>query len=177
MPELRPPLREDAEALWRIAREPGVMATTLRLASRPLSHYEELLEKPSPDQHTLVAVLDGEVADWGGLTVRPGRQRHMADLGLFVRTASQGRGIGTTLLEALVALADDWLGLRRIELTVLTGNDRARALYERHGFETEGRLRAYVAREGALHDVWVMGRLRPALERRQAGIGSSTSVP
>jgi hypothetical protein len=29
----------------------------------------------------------------------------------------------------------------------------------------EGRLRGYVAGEGALRDVWVMGRLRPALER------------
>ena len=41
----------------------------------------------------------------------------------------------------------------------------ARRLYERQGFEVEGRLRGYVAGEGALRDVWVMGRLRPALER------------
>ena len=165
MVELRPPLPADAEPLWRIAREPGVMATTMGLASRPLAFYEELLEKPSPDQHTLVAVRDGEVGGWAGLTVRPGRQRHMADFGLAVRTANQGQGIGTALIVALLDLADGWLGLRRIELTVLAGNDRARALYERHGFETEGRLRGWVAGEGALHDVWIMGRLRPALER------------
>jgi putative acetyltransferase len=168
MLELRPPLRDDAEALWRIAREPGVLETTLGLASRPLSYYEDLLENPSPDQHTLVAVRDAEVCGWGGLTVRTGRQRHMADLGLSVRPTSQGQGIGTALLVALLDLADDWLGLRRIELTVMTDNDRARALYERHGFETEGRLRGYVARGGAPHDVWVMGRLRPALERVEA---------
>src|SRR5829696_5887689 len=165
MPELRPPLPHDAEALWTMSREPGVMETTLALASRPLSFYAELLEKPSPDQHTLVAVVDGEIAGWCGLTVGSGRRRHAGDLGLAVRAASQGQGIGTTLLQALLELADDWLGLRRIELTVLAGNDRARGLYERHGFETEGRLRAYVAGEGALHDVWVMGRLRPALGR------------
>ena len=47
-------------------------------------------------------------------------------------------------------------------------NDRARALYERHGFEVEGPLRGYVAGEGALRDVWIMGRLRPALERADA---------
>ena len=28
--ELRPPLPEDADALWRIGREPGVMAGLLR---------------------------------------------------------------------------------------------------------------------------------------------------
>lgn len=165
MLELRPPLPEDADALWRIARERGVMETTMGLASRPRTDYVERIEEPSPDQHTLVAVLDGEVAGWGGLTVRRGRQRHAADLGLAVSTARQRQGIGTALLTALLELADDWLGLRRIELTVLTGNDGARALYERHGFEVEGRLRGYVAGEGALRDVWVMGRLRPALER------------
>ena len=163
--ELRPPLPDDAEALWRIAREPGVMETTMGLASRPRSHYDELLEQPSPDQHTLVAVLDGDVAGWGGMTVRTGRRRHAADLGLAVSTPLQRQGIGTALLTALLELADDWLGLRRIELTVLCGNDGARAMYERHGFEVEGRLRGYVTGDGMLRDVWVMGRLRPALER------------
>jgi putative acetyltransferase len=165
MLELRPPLPEDADPLWRIARERGVMETTMGLASRPRTDYVERIEQPSPDQHTLVAVLDGKVVGWGGLTVRGGRQRHAADLGLAVGAAHQGEGVGTALLTALLELADGWLGLRRIELTVLTGNDRARALYERHGFEVEGRLRGYVAGEGALRDVWVMGRLRPALER------------
>ena len=165
MLELRPPLPTDAEPLWRIAREPGVMETTMGLVSRPLADYVEKVERPSPDQHTLVAVLEGEVVGWGGLTVRRGRQRHAADLGLSVSTARQRQGIGTAFLTALLDLADDWLGLRRIELTVLTGNDGARALYERHGFEVEGRLRGHVAGEGALRDVWVMGRLRPALER------------
>ena len=79
-----------------------------------------------PDEHRLVAVLDGEVAGWGGLTVRGGRQRHAADLGLGVSTRLQGQGIGTALFAALLDLADRWLGLRRIELTVLTGNDGAR---------------------------------------------------
>ena len=165
MLELRPPLPEDADVLWRIAREPGVMATTMGLPTRPRSYYDEILAQPSPDQHTLVALLDGEIAGWGGLTVRAGRQRHMADLGLAVATARQGQGIGTALLEALLAAADDWLGLRRIQLSVIAGNDGARGLYERHGFEVEGLLRGYVLAEGVLRDAYVMGRVRPAPER------------
>ena len=165
MLELRPPLPDDADALWRLAREPSVMATTMGLPTRPRAYYDGILEQPSPDQHTLVALLDGEVAGWGGLTVRAGRQRHMADLGLSVRTANQGEGIGTALLSALLEAADDWLGLRRIQLSVLTGNDRALGLYERHGFEVEGRLRGYVLGAGVLRDAWVMGRLHPAPER------------
>ena len=60
MLELRPPLPEDADPLWRIARERGVMETTMGLASRPRTDYVERIEQPAPDQHTLVAVLDGE---------------------------------------------------------------------------------------------------------------------
>jgi predicted N-acetyltransferase YhbS len=44
-------------------------------------------------------VLDGDVAGRGGLSVRSGRQRHAADLGLAVCTRLQGQGIGTALLK------------------------------------------------------------------------------
>ena len=88
----------------------------------------------------------------------------MADFGLSVAAASQGHGIGTALIVALLDVADGWLGLRRIQLSVLTGNERARGLYERHGFAVEGRLRGYVISEGVLRDVWVMARVRPAPE-------------
>lgn len=50
----------------------------------------------------------------------------------------QGKGIGTALLRELIDAADNWLGLRRIELTVYTDNVRAVHLYQKFGFETEG---------------------------------------
>ncbi|WP_246777034.1 hypothetical protein [Microvirga sp. VF16] len=41
-------------------------------------------------------------------------------------------------MRELVDAADDWLGLRRMELTVYTDKGRAIRLYQRFGFETEG---------------------------------------
>ena len=57
-------------------------------------------------------------------------------------------------------LADNWLGLRRLELTVFVDNDTAIRLYERSGFVREGVLRAYAFRDGRFVDVLAMARLR-----------------
>jgi putative acetyltransferase len=169
MPELeiRPIGPDDVEAVWRISLQPGVIETTMAMPSMRRAQRERRVEEMGDDEHTLVAERHGEVVGWGGLKVGAGRRRHAAELGMGIATAHQGKGIGTALLTALLDLADNWLGLRRVELHALARNDRARALYERHGFEVEGRLRGFVVSAGVLEDAWTMARLRPALERRE----------
>jgi putative acetyltransferase len=73
-----------------------------------------------------------------------------------------GRGIGTALLRALLDAADNWLDIRRIELTVFADNERAIRLYERHGFQREGLMRAYGFRDGCYADALAMARLNGA---------------
>jgi len=60
----------------------------------------------------------------------------------------------------VLRLADEDLGLLRVQLEVNADNAGAIALYESVGFETEGRLRQTIVREGAYVDSLVMGRLR-----------------
>ncbi|NBE06985.1 GNAT family N-acetyltransferase [Paragemmobacter ruber] len=60
--------------------------------------------------------------------------------GLCVSDAARGQGVGTLLLEAIVAEGRA-RGYRAVRLDVVDTNDRARALYERRGFvidRTEG---------------------------------------
>jgi L-phenylalanine/L-methionine N-acetyltransferase len=166
MPELeiRPVAAEDAEAIWRLARQPGVIETTLALPTVRLAERRRRIEELGPDSHMVVAARHGEVVGWADLDVGAGRRRHAAELSVAVGAAHQGKGVGSALIAALLELADSWLGLRRVELHVLAGNERARAVYERHGFTLEGRLRAYAVSGGRLADAWLMARLRPALE-------------
>ncbi len=65
----------------------------------------------------------------------------------------QNRGVGSALMAAMIELADNWLGLRRIELEVYADNAAAIHLYEKFGFVIEGRTsaRARRAAGGAGH--------------------------
>jgi len=79
-----------------------------------------------------------------------------------VRDDAQGKGVGTALLKAAVDLADNWLNLLRLELTVWTDNEAAQRLYRGQGFVLEGTHRAYALREGRYRDVHAMARLHPS---------------
>ena len=50
------------------------------------------------------------------------RMRHVGSIGMAVRDDWQGKGVGTALMEAALDLADNWLNLTRIELSVYVDN-------------------------------------------------------
>jgi GNAT superfamily N-acetyltransferase len=54
--------------------------------------------------------------------------------GIFVAAEARGQGVGTELLAAIAAEARR-RGYAELRLDVVDGNDRARALYEREGFQ------------------------------------------
>ena len=60
----------------------------------------------------------------------------------------------------LVEAADNWLGIKRLELTVFADNVPAIRLYEKFGFEHEGVMRAFAFRAGSYHDAIGMARIR-----------------
>ena len=72
----------------------------------------------------------------------------------------QGRGVGRALMQHMVELADQWLGLVRLGLIVWANNERAIKLYEQFGFETEGMMRSYALWKGEYIDAVVMGRVK-----------------
>jgi putative acetyltransferase len=64
------------------------------------------------------------------------------------------------LLAAALDVADNWMNLHRVELTVFADNEAAQNLYRKFGFEVEGRLRDYAVRDGKYVDTVSMARLR-----------------
>ena len=72
-----------------------------------------------------------------------------------------GQGVGTALMTAMTDLADNWLGLRRIELHVYTNNEPAVHLYDKFGFVIEGTARQFALRGGAYVDAYAMARPHP----------------
>lgn len=157
---LRAAKREDAAALCAIRNLPGVRWGTLALPFARVEASEAYLAKLGPNNHVIVAEAEGVPIGSASLDRFAGRRAHVAGLGLMVADHWQGTGVGTALIGALTDLADNWLGLRRIELSVFADNGRAIALYEKFGFVEEGRQRAYALRDGVLVDSLLMARLR-----------------
>ena len=154
----------DVEAIHEIFSCPAVMANTLQLPWRSLETTRERFGQTQPDAYGLVAVVDGRVVGNLGLhVVRTARRRDVASMGMSVHDDFQNRGVGTVLVAAMVELADNWLGLRRIELEVWTDNARAIHLYEKFGFVIEGTARQFARRAGGFVDAYYMARLRPSV--------------
>jgi putative acetyltransferase len=153
---------EDYEALREIYAQPGAYYGTLQMPFPSAHTWRERLKSPGTDRYALVA-CDGErpVGNIGLMTSPNPRRRHTAGIGMGVHDAYAGRGIGHALMSAALSIADGWLNLHRVELTVFADNARAIRLYERHGFVAEGRHRDYAFREGAMVDAIAMARLRP----------------
>ena len=69
---------------------------------------------------------------------------------------AQGRGFASDALRTLARHLFNQRGVHRIELTVIESNERARRLYERVGFVTEGLLRDYLWFNGEWHNELLM---------------------
>ncbi len=152
----------DAEAIAALMSLPGFLWGTAQLPFVSPERVRPHLEKEAGDDRTIVALAGGILVGHATLERERARRSHAGRIGIGVHDDWVGRGIGRALMAALVELADDWLGLRRLELTVVTDNAAALALYRRFGFATEGTHRGWVVRGGKLVDVHAMARLRPA---------------
>ncbi|HZG66198.1 MAG TPA: GNAT family N-acetyltransferase [Herpetosiphonaceae bacterium] len=167
---------DDYRGMHRIFEGVHAVAGTLQLPYQSAERWRSRLANASEGRYSLVACVDGEIVGSLGLgTVDRPRRRHVADLGMAVRDDWHGKGVGTALMRAAIDLADNWLNVERIELTVYTDNVPAIALYQRFGFEIEGTHRRYAFREGGYVDAHTMARLRP--ERDENDRVSSTGNP
>jgi RimJ/RimL family protein N-acetyltransferase len=108
----------------------------------PDRHWKAVLYRSeSAPQHLLaVAELRGEII--GTVRLFAGmcgfKDRHVAELGIFVLPPYRGHGIG----KLLMAYALDWAAsqdLQKIMLNVFATNHRAIHMYERFGFVLEGK--------------------------------------
>ena len=149
------------EGMHALYNDPAVCRQVLQMPFQSLEIWRKRLADTNERLLRLVAVQAGEVL--GSCTLEQyarSRQSHVGSIGMGVAVAWQGQGVGSQLLGAALEVADNWMNLHRVELTVYVDNEPAQALYRKFGFETEGRLRDYAVRDGVWVDALSMARLR-----------------
>ena len=156
---IRPIKIEDAADMNRMRVMHGVMENILGMASERPSDTEAFIRALSHNDHLLVAEVDGVVVGCAGLNVssKP-RTRHTGSFGIMIHADYQKQGIGKALMTAILDIADNWLKLKRVELSVFVENETAVALYRKMGFVVEGTKKFAAVRNGVYADEYMMAR-------------------
>jgi ribosomal-protein-serine acetyltransferase len=83
----------------------------------------------------------------------------VAEIGYWIRSRYEGRGLVTRACEALIDHAFDTIGLHRVVIRAGVENTRSRAIPERLGFTFEGIAREEGRGVGRFYDLAVYGLL------------------
>lgn len=135
---------EDAAALLDFLKTVGGESDNLSFGSEgaPITVEQEtafLKSLQTNPRATMLLALDGEKIVGNASMDGSGRPRfcHRKTLAITVRKSHWGQGIGTGLMERLIAFARE-TDTEVITLEVRSDNLRAKALYEKFGFRTFG---------------------------------------
>lgn len=128
----------------------------------PLDYAAQVEDIVSTNAHPasiMLLAMDGdEIAGIG--TISSGNKikgRHQGELGIVVAKKYQAQGIGTEIINRLLDFCRGNGITTRVQLDTSCNNDVAVKLYEKFGFEIEGRLKNTQLLDGVYSDLYVMG--------------------
>ena len=92
-------------------------------------------------------------------------KNRLAELAILIGDKEyRGKGYGTDAIQTLCRFGFEEMNLHKIKATVFDFNQSALRCYEKCAFEREGVLKQEMYREGAYHDVIVLGRIKQTEE-------------
>ena len=156
---------DDAAAYWQLRKQIDRETEFLRFEAdnylRTTQHVRDRIELmlASDNQTIFVAAVDDQLIGFlwaGGGLYR--HNRHRVHVILGVRQAYHRQGLGTQLLVACEAWARQQC-LQRLELSVMTHNFPALALYCKQGFRIEGTAPYALCIDGNYIDLHYMSKV------------------
>jgi ribosomal-protein-serine acetyltransferase len=104
----------------------------------------------------------------GALLLQYDERYATVELGVWIVSKAEGRGVATAACGALIELAHRELRAERIEWQAAPENVRSRRLAEKLGFQFEGRLRSTYEYRGERHDTVVLSLVGEEIDQAVA---------
>ena len=155
---------DDVDYLFDYITEIGMEDTYIHVNPKSLITYDEeikyvadCVEKiANKKMIKLLAFLEDELIGVVDINVQPRRMQHIGLLGITVKKAYRGDGIGKQLMELAIKEAEEKLNLTQITLGCFANNTVGLALYKKLGFTEYGRLPKGIFRKGDYIDKVLM---------------------
>ncbi len=158
--EIRPATSLDVGAITEIYNH-AILTTLATFDTEPKDEADRLRWLDSHDARhpVVVAVHDTKVVGWASITAWSDRRAYdgTAEVSIYVREGQQGRGVGKTLLRALVEASLQG-GLHVLLARIVDGNAVSVKLHEQLGFSSIGLMKAVGFKFGKRRDVLLMQR-------------------
>ena len=156
----------DAEALFDIFNQPQCKLAMVLEPFHSAEEVQSFFGSPGSGAFEVVATLSDKAIGFAGLYPFPGTQSDSGWMSLFIHDAFHRRGIGTMMMQAIVAASDLLAGLRRIQLVVFCDNEGAISLYRKFDFNIEGRHACFARRGDSFLSAFTMARIVPPPSER-----------
>ena len=164
---LRPVEAEDSKAMIECLRivssETPFLLRNEDEVTMTIEAEEQFLKAKSEDPHEIMmaAEVDGELSGNCAIMSVGSLRRisHRCGFAISLKKAYWGLGIASALMEYAFILAKE-MGYEQVELEVVDGNERAKSLYERFGFQETGKnCRALKYDDGSYRDEYRMVKI------------------
>jgi ribosomal-protein-alanine N-acetyltransferase len=171
---LRSPRESDADVFLRAARASRELHDPWYRPPGTTAEWVEYVRRCATESHRGYLILDPEDGGLAGIATVANIIRGSfwsAPLGYAAMSPSEGRGLMSAGIAAVLDDVFERIRLHRIEANVQPGNAPSRALVERLGFRLEGFSPGYLAIAGEWrdHDRWAILADEWRARRRELG--------
>lgn len=155
---------DDWETLYDMWTRDEVLINTFDIPYTGEDAFRDRFNTPVDRRTILIAETSlpsgrKRVVGIGELAVDKVRRAHNGRVSITVDPEHGGPPAQSALLQAIVRLAVNWLGLHRLEAIVFAEDGAALALYESQDFAREATMRRYALRAGVQADAVLLARL------------------
>lgn len=129
---------------------------------KSIDEEEAILEEyiRQPNQIYLIGQIGNKIVCQMSINASPKpRLQHIGTLGISVSKSHWGKGIGAYILQSSLDWAKRSKIIRKVNLVVVSNNEKAMRLYKKLGFEIEGQIIRDFYINGQFYDSYAMGIL------------------